>query len=85
MKIKKIKKIKITYEVICDICGCSCKDANIGNEYASLIADWGYASKKDGAKYDIDFCENCFDETIKFLRNKRVSQHRPDPLEPNFE
>jgi len=85
MKIEKTKKVKTVDEIICDICGCSCKDINCGNEYAFLMADWGYASKKDGAKYDIHFCENCFDETIRFLKNKRTSQHKPDPLEPNFE
>ena len=33
-------------EVLCDICGKSCKKT-CDNEFASLTATWGYDSKKD--------------------------------------
>jgi len=84
MKIEKTKKVKIVDEIICDICGSSCKDANVGNEHASLVAHWGYASRKDESKYDIDFCENCFDKLIKYLKKIRIVKPSPDPLEPKF-
>lgn len=46
----------------------------------------GYGSIHDGMEYDIDLCENCFYDTVKFLKDKR-SEIRPassikiDPLD----
>lgn len=84
MKIFKSKKVKIVDEIICDVCGESCKDDNFGNEHAVIIADWGYSSKKDGEKYSVDLCEKCFEKTLQFLDS--IRQHKPigfDPLKPN--
>jgi hypothetical protein len=83
MKIFKHKQVELLDEVICDVCGESCKDQNIGNEFASLCADWGYASKQDGAKYDINLCENCFEKTLQFLKSARqIKPNGHDPLSP---
>lgn len=57
--------------ILCDICGESCKkEAN--NEVASLYAHWGYDSKKDLIRHNIDLCESCFDKTIQFLKEIRT-------------
>ena len=32
-----------------------------------------YGSTNDGSKYEIHICENCFDETLEFLKQKRKS------------
>ena len=62
---KKTKKVECEKldEVVCDICGQSCKK-DFDNEFASLTATWGYNSKKDLTRHDIDLCEGCFDKTI---------------------
>jgi len=72
-------------DIICDICGESCKK-NLDIESAKLFAHWGYDSKKDGDVYDIDICENCFDKILVYLldirshTNKREDQ--TDTLTP---
>lgn len=87
MKTYKIVKKKVLDKTYCDICGSCCTDENCGDEYATLEALWGYSSRKDGSKYEIHLCENCFDETIQEMKNKRQSYlgcfnypHDEDPL-----
>ena len=80
MKIFKSKKVQIVDEVVCDVCGESCKDLNFGNEHATLTADWGYASKKDGERYSVDLCEKCFEKTVQFLQS--IRQIKPDGFDP---
>lgn len=33
-------------------------------EYARLVAEFGYGSKRDGEKFQFDFCEYCFDALL---------------------
>lgn len=61
----------------CDICGSCCTEDGFGDEYATLEALWGYYSSKDGAKFDIQICERCFDDTIEWMRQKRKFYLRP--------
>lgn len=61
MKIFKQQSIQVIDRIICDICG------NISTEYAEVKASWGYGSKNDGKRYDIDLCENCFYDTIGWM------------------
>jgi hypothetical protein len=92
---KKTKKVECQKldEVVCDICGQSCKKTH-NNEFASLSATWGYDSKKDLTRHDIDLCEGCFDKTIEFLQQIRTANKililgkdqntfylKPDPLD----
>lgn len=67
---KKVTK-KVEDRVYCDICSSSCTSDNFGSEYATLEALWGYGSQKDGEKFDIQICENCFDEILVWMRQKR--------------
>lgn len=83
---KKVKK-EVVDKTYCDICGSCCTDDNCGDEYATLEALWGYCSSKDTSVYEIHLCENCFDETIQDMKNKRQSYlgcfnypHDKDPL-----
>lgn len=72
-KLKIIKKIKIpqVVDIQCDVCGKSCyKHGTL--ESANLKASWGYYSSKDGTSYDIDLCEDCFDNTLHYI--KSISQ-----------
>lgn len=73
MKIFKKKLIKSVSDVLCDICGNSCTivQDNAGPDFATLEACWGYGSKYDGQKFDIDICESCFTDTIQYLKEQR--------------
>lgn len=77
MKTTKEKLVLHIDDIICDICGNSCKK-NIDIESAKLFAHWGYDSKKDGDVYDIDLCENCFDKTLKYLLEIRSHINKRD-------
>jgi len=74
MKILKPKLVDQLENIICDVCGNFCKkEYNI--EYAKIIANWGFETKKDGQVYEIDLCENCFDKTLEFINsisNKKI-------------
>jgi len=60
------KQIQAIDKITCDLCGSNCTQEN-----ALLSADWGYSSKKDGIQHRINFCENCFDVLVDWIRNKR--------------
>lgn len=70
MKTTKTKTVKVTDKIYCDGCG-ECCSKQCDHEYAELSATWGYDSNQDGTQYDIQICENCFNETIEFLKKKR--------------
>lgn len=75
-KYKKVLKEEIE-DVICDICSKSCKDYMDNIEIASLIAHWGYSSKKDTQQFEVHLCENCFDKTLEFLSKLKGSSIDP--------
>lgn len=86
MKKNKEKLVLQLDDIICDICGESCKK-NLDIESAKLFAHWGYDSKKDGDVYDIDLCENCFDKVLKYLLEIRSfiskREDQSDTLSPS--
>lgn len=67
---KKIKK-KVEDKVYCDVCGQNCTVDQLGSEYATLEAIWGYSSTRDGQKFDIQICEQCFVDILYWIKNKR--------------
>lgn len=70
MRTYKKQYRQVPDKIICDVCGSNCTDDNCGTECAFIDALWGYCSKKDGSKFDIQICEVCFDSTIEYLRNR---------------
>lgn len=87
MRTYKTVKRKVEDQVRCDICDYLCTNDQLGSEYATLEAMWGYNSSKDGKKYDIQLCESCFDEIIEWMKQKRKKilgcfsyPHETDPL-----
>jgi len=72
-KFKKVYCNKLD-EIVCDVCGSSCKKA-CDNEYATLVAHWGYDSSKDLTSYNVHLCEDCFDKTIAFLKGIRTTDN----------
>lgn len=73
-KYKKVLKDEMS-DLICDICHQSCFSCgeespwrNVTNaEYATLEANWGYFSNKDGESFSCEMCESCFDKVVKFI------------------
>lgn len=66
---KKVTK-KIEDNVYCDVCAKNCTD-DYTSEYATLEAMWGYRSSRDGTKFDIQICENCFGDILGWMERKR--------------
>lgn len=72
---RKYKKaIKdVLSDVVCDVCGSSCKpsfceDASMA-EFATLEASWGYFSGRDGETLSMDMCERCFERILAFAKS----------------
>ena len=67
MRTYKKKTIQVLDQTLCDVCGKTCTDDFYNNhENATLEASWSY-----GTKFEIHLCENCFGDTIGFLRKQR--------------
>lgn len=85
MQTKKLKTVEIIDKTYCDICNKVCTDDFYNDhEYALIEAHWGYFSRNDGTKYEIHLCENCFYDTISWMKTKRTEYfHSPikDPLD----
>ncbi|RUO35705.1 MULTISPECIES: hypothetical protein [Aliidiomarina] len=71
MKKETNQATTVIEDIICDICGESVipnvlkkhlKNANDFSDYAKLTASFGYGSKRDGERFDFDFCESCFEK-----------------------
>jgi hypothetical protein len=72
MKTFKEQLKRVVDDVNCDACGKSTTiNTNVGPDYATLESCWGYGSKDDGSKYNIDLCEECFFDVLSFLKEKR--------------
>ena len=88
MKTYKKKTIQVLDQTLCDVCGKTCTDDFYNNhENATIEANWGYNSGRDGQKFEIHLCENCFGNTLGFLRQQRQDilgpfsyPYDPDPL-----
>ncbi len=70
MEIKEMvtKSVIIGYQ--CDICNKSCSDKCLGSEYATLYANWGYGSNKDGESHLCHICESCYDKVRNFIEKE---------------
>lgn len=79
MKTYKNKTVKAHDKTFCDCCGKQCTDDFYNDhENATLEAVWGYNSRSDGKKFELELCEDCFYETIRFLKEKRFSHFQAD-------
>lgn len=85
MKENSVQVIPVVSNIVCDICGQSVvhdglKDnlTNLENfsEYARLTAEFGYGSKRDGEKFDLDFCEACFENLLIKINELKAQQRR---------
>ena len=67
MKIFKKIHQKVIDDINCDICKKSTKFDNRILNFATLSAEWGYGSKKDGESHEWHFCEQCYDSITENL------------------
>jgi hypothetical protein len=83
MKHFKKREIDVLADITCDICKKSCKPAYLDYdsavvpndfEVATLRADWGYGSKKDGVQCCVHMCEACFDDVIAHIDAMKTKQ-----------
>ena len=84
MKTYKKKTVKSVDKIYCDVCGESCTTDNFGSEYAVLEAAWGYASNHGGTMFELQICEYCFFDIIKYMKNKKKIHHNDAPDDPFF-
>jgi hypothetical protein len=61
---KQQQEVDVLQDVLCDKCGLSCYQES-GYEYALLMANWGYCSKKDGERHRAQLCEDCYDKILQ--------------------
>lgn len=58
-------------DVFCDVCEKSCKTPLDDYEFGALKAQWGYSSRKDGKTCEMELCEDCFDDVVKHLKQRK--------------
>lgn len=52
-------------DVLCNICGLTCKDKhNMNYECITIDVTWGYGSSKDMVHEVAHICENCYDDKV---------------------
>lgn len=68
MKIYEQKLKSVLSDVVCDVCGRSCKKEQ-SIESGTLDGEWGYYSHKDGQWICCDMCEACFDKVLAFIES----------------
>lgn len=62
-EIKEKQEVEKVVGYRCDICGHECPHG----EHATLHAQWGYDSHKDGEIHECHICEKCYDAHIVTL------------------
>jgi uncharacterized cysteine cluster protein YcgN (CxxCxxCC family) len=81
IKVKTVKTPEeVTEDVICDICGKSCKkrinDPIVERtmEYMELKTSWGFYSNKDLETWEAEVCEDCVDKHLSpLIKFKKIS------------
>ena len=73
---KKMVEQEYQSDVICDICGKSCKDGiDMNFEFMTLSADWGYASGFDTESWRAEVCIKCVVKKLKPIVKFRVDSY----------
>ncbi len=73
MKISKVVNVKsnTVVDIICDMCGKSCKDKMGANyEHSTFYSIWGFCSKRDGFKWNAHYCEECSEKIKDFIETQ---------------
>lgn len=68
MEVKAIQPQQVIADVCCDVC----------SEFAAcgyLNARWGYGSRHDGNRYEVQLCESCFFYALTTLKAAKRNHH----------
>lgn len=74
MKKYEVIPTRTLVDIMCDVCGGSCKTKLDDFEYATLSATWGYCSRKDGESYSAFLCEDCFDNVATHIESLKQTR-----------
>lgn len=74
MKITGRVEVETVIDVVCDVCCCSTR-LDKGGQFGTLQAHWGYGNAHDGERYEVHLCEDCFFQTLAYLKQERRTQH----------
>ena len=69
MEIKQLKQEEVVTDVLCDVC-----NQLTQLEFGTLSAHWGYGSKHDGERYELQLCEKCFFYALATLIKERADE-----------
>lgn len=72
MRTYKEVKRKVEDKVMCDVCGKICTNDYGDNEHGTLEMIYGYGSKRDGSRLNLDLCEQCIENIIQYLNTKPI-------------
>ena len=75
MKITGRVEVETVIDVVCDVCRCSTRLDTGGNQFGALQAHWGYGTAHDGERYELHLCEDCFFQTLAYLKQERRIQN----------
>ncbi len=73
MRKQGLRERTVVTDILCDICNKSVisdfhkkviTNFDDFEEYAQLVARFGYGSKRDSERFNFDFCESCFDKIL---------------------
>lgn len=74
MKITGRVEVETVIDVVCDVCCCSTR-LDTGGQFGTLQARWGCGNAHDGERYEVHLCEDCFFQTLAYLKQERRTQH----------
>ena len=60
---------EVLEDIICDICGKSCRGGSDLYEFSTFSASWGYGSRKDCDTWKCDICEECSDKIKLYIES----------------
>lgn len=76
MQVTEMALAPVICRVVCDVCSASCGDRHdegfVDFECATLSANWGYSSRRDGEATLLHLCERCFDAVIQAMDRRRT-------------
>jgi hypothetical protein len=75
MQITEMTLAPVVTRVVCDVCSASCGDRTLSGfvdfEFATLSANWGYSSGRDGEAHLMHLCEPCFGAVLQYLDRRK--------------
>lgn len=81
-----VKSVKVTDDILCDVCGVSCKDSpSVESDNIDINSHYAIIATMP-SEYFIHLCMKCFNKTLAALRGwQRQSGFKPkgDPFSPS--